>query len=202
MIERPMKDLISIRDFCAADVPRVLDYWYRSPAGYLESIGADPARLMPEEVMRSSMLGACAKNSELSAGDSKMPAVTLLYDDQPIGLHLVGPVVGGESAIFHAHIWDVAFRGKGISSVTYPLACEVFFRRFRLKKIFFRTPSMNIAAIRVKEKLGIRCTGEEPFESVLALPGLTAKCFELTPEELAGILGRGWEARVSVGGVL
>jgi len=40
---------------------------------------------------------------------------------------------------------------------TYPKACHIFFERFDLRRILFKTPVQNMGAIRVKEKLGIPC---------------------------------------------
>jgi hypothetical protein len=63
------------------------------------------------------------------------------------------------------------------------LACRVFLQRFDLKRILFKTPAQNVGAIRVKEKLGIRCLGEEVVDFGIIRPGTLAKVYELTREE-------------------
>jgi len=166
---------VSVRDFQASDIQKQLDYWYRSPAGYLESIGVDPARLPSESEMAANLAKVCGK--------SEIPAVTILVNQCAIGVHLVAPVVRGESAVFHAHIWDASWRGKGVATRSYPLACEIFFKRFQLKRIDFKTPLQNIGAIRVKEKLGILVVGEEELATPIGRSGLRARCFEWTLSE-------------------
>jgi len=63
----------------------------------------------------------------------------------------------GDFGIFHAHLWEKSRRGCGIGMHTYPKACHIFFERFDLRRILFKTPVQNMGAIRVKEKLGIPC---------------------------------------------
>ncbi|TAJ69308.1 MAG: hypothetical protein EPO42_15640 [Gallionellaceae bacterium] len=66
---------------------------------------------------------------------------------------------------------------------SYPLALKIFFERFNLKQILFKTPAQNIGAIRVKEKLKIRCTGEEIIGFSVIKDGTLAKTFALTRAE-------------------
>jgi hypothetical protein len=55
--------------------------------------------------------------------------------------------------------------------------------RFDLQRVLFKTPVQNKGALRVKEKLGIRCLGEEVVEFGVIKAGTLAKVFELTREE-------------------
>jgi hypothetical protein len=59
-------------------------------------------------------------------------------------------------------------------------------QRFDLRRILFKTPVQNVGAIRVKEKLGIRCIGEEVVDFGIIRAGTLAKVFEFTREE-AGV---------------
>jgi RimJ/RimL family protein N-acetyltransferase len=63
---------------------------------------------------------------------------------------------------------------------TYPKACRIFFERFDLQRILFKTPIQNVGAIRVKEKLGIPCIGEEIIEFGIYKAGTRSQVFELT----------------------
>lgn len=72
----------------------------------------------------------------------------------------------------------------GIGLQFYPKACAIFMGRFNLSRILFKTPIQNIGALRVKEKLGIRCIGEEEIGFGRIKEGTRAKVFELTSAEL------------------
>ncbi len=175
------KQLISIRDLTEADIPRILDYWYRSPFGYIEAMGADPSKMPTEAEMNRSFLEKIATNGKFSV--SKINALIVLYRQTPIGVHSVNPLFEGDFGIFHAHIWSRDHRGLGIGFHSYPLACRIFLERFNLKKIVFKTPLQNTGAIQVKEKLGIRLIGEELIEFNVIKSNTLAKVYELSLED-------------------
>ncbi len=174
--------LISIRDIAEEDIHFLLDYWFRSPPGFIESLGVDFAK-MPQEVdMANGLKEKCRE--KLENASIKLRALMIIYDTQPIGFHTINPLVNGEFGIFHAHIWQPEMRHRGVATHTYPKACQIFFQRFNLKRIVFKTPVQNIAAIRVKEKLGIRYLGEDVIDFNVIKDGTLAKVYELTRGEL------------------
>ena len=180
--ERIDPKLISLRDISEQDIPLVLNYWYRSPPGYIESMGVDPAKLPSETLMEKGLRDKCRQNLELLT--SKSSALVILYKGQPIGVHTLFPVTEGDSGIFHAHIWNPDLRRRGLAMHTYPMACQRFMRRFNLKRILFKTPAQNIGAIRVKQKLGIRQIGEEVIGFGIIEDGTLASVFELICDEV------------------
>jgi hypothetical protein len=76
------------------------------------------------------------------------------------------------------------------SNVGYPRACLIFMDRFNLKRILFKTPLQNIAAIRAKEKLGFRYIGEEIISFGIIRDDTRAKVFELTKPEAEKLISR------------
>lgn len=120
----------------------------------------------------------------------KMPILVILYDDKPIGVNLVNQIVEGESALFHAHIWNPNFRRKGLSPFTYPHSSYVFMERFNLKKIIFKTPVLNIGALKVKEKLGLKSLGLTKLELPFFDKPVDANIFEWTREECLNVINR------------
>lgn len=171
---------VSIRNFSIEDIPMVLNYWFHSPSGFIESMGVDWNKMPKESDMRTN----------LTKQENHQRVVTILFQGQPIGIHTVMPVVPEDHAIFHAHIMNPDFRKKGIAQFSYPLACKEFFERFQLKRIIFKTPLQNVGAIRVREKLGIRVIGEEIINFSIIKEGTKAKVFELLPNELDNLLNR------------
>jgi RimJ/RimL family protein N-acetyltransferase len=180
--------LVKVRDFSEKDLGQLMDYWYHSSAGFIEAMGIDPDKLLPEHQFQKFMIDECRENSFLSASKSRF--LTITYKDKAIGSHTLSPLVEGDYGVFHAHIWNPEMRGKRIARITYPIACRIFMERFDLKRILFKTPIQNTAAIRVKEQLGIRYIGEEIIRFGVIRDGTRAKVFELTRPEAERLICR------------
>lgn len=176
---------VTVRDLAANDVPRVLDYWFRSPPGAVAAMGADPHKMPTEEALASSLRQKLDDEAvRRSAGlPSQLNALVVCVDGVGVGFHTINPLVPGKDGVFHAHVWDRGLRGRGIGRQSYPLACRVFVERFDLQRVLFKTPVQNVAAIRVKERLGIRCLGDEVIGFGLIKDGTRARVFELTRDE-------------------
>jgi RimJ/RimL family protein N-acetyltransferase len=175
---------VSVRDLTEADIPLVLDYWFRSPPGFIESLGADPMKLPAEAQFAESLRQRLRTNA--GRVRSKLTSLAILHEGRFVGFHNLNPLVEGDFGIFHAHVSRPEFRRRGVAACSYPQACRVFLLRFDLKRILFKTPAQNVGAIRVKEKLGIRFIGEERVELGIIRSGTLARVYELTREE-AGV---------------
>lgn len=173
---------ISIRDLSEEDIPLVLNYWFRSPPGFIESMGVDLAKLPDEEEMEKTLRERARAHA--TSSPSKLNVLMILHDGQPIGCHTLNPIQEGDHGVFHAHIFRADMRGRGVGMHSYPKACRVFMDRFDLPRILFKTPKQNVGAIRVKEKLGIRRIGEEAVSLGVIKDGTLAVVFELKREEL------------------
>lgn len=174
--------LVSIRDLTEEDVPTLLNYWYRSPPGYFENLGVDPKKMQTEAEMEASIRKRLPENRLLEK--SKLGVVAILLENKLVGIHSLVPLVENDHAVFHAHIFKPELRGAGIGMISYPKACKLFIERFNLKRMLFKTPIKNSAAIRVKEKLGIRQIGEEVINFSVIRENTLSKVFELTYEEI------------------
>ena len=147
--------VIELREFQPIDIEPLLNYWHNSDSNQLAFIGVEISKLSSEEVMRAAL------TREALLKPDQQCYVTILFQGAAIGVYLINQLKQNESAVFHAHIWDLDSRGKGIGTKTYRLACELFLKRFQLQRIIFRTPVQNQAAIRIKGKLGFIYLGEE-----------------------------------------
>jgi RimJ/RimL family protein N-acetyltransferase len=186
MMMKAITSSVSVRDISENEIPSIIDYWFHSPVGFLESMGVDPLKMPREVEMRASLYDKITANLQL--GESKINAMAILFNGKAIGFHTLNPIVEGDYAIFHAHIWDASARGLGIATQSYPKACQTFIERFNLNRILFKTPAQNKAAIKVKEKLGIRCIGEEIVGFGIIKEGTLAKVFELTKFEAKNLI--------------
>lgn len=150
-------DAITIVDFCAADIAQFLDYWYRSPVAHFRALGVANERLPSERHMREMLMLNIERNSRLAR--SQQAIVSIAVQGRTVGFHELTGLGGHGEALMHAHIVEPAYRGMGIGLVSYVKAMQLFFARFDLAAIRFETPSANIGARRVKEKLGIAAHG-------------------------------------------
>lgn len=173
---------VSVRDLQKSDIPFILKYWFHSPVGFIQSIGIDPEMLPSEDEMKEFLEEKCLENQK--AAISQINSLTILVDDQPIGFHTINPLTVDEEGIFHAHIWDESFRRKGVATKSYLLACSTFMERFNLERIIFKTPKQNIAAIKVKEKLGFRYAGEEVVSFGIIKDNTAVKVYEVEKSEV------------------
>jgi RimJ/RimL family protein N-acetyltransferase len=156
-MERLTIEDIDARDFTAADISGVLSYWYRSPPHHLAALGVSPEELPSEDLMRE-MLEINVAKSGLSP-ISRQAILSIKLRDETIGVHELTHIVPPTSGIMHAHIWNGSHRGMGIGLVSYVKAMHIFFDRFGLEQICFETPIGNIAAQKVKSRLGIVAHG-------------------------------------------
>jgi RimJ/RimL family protein N-acetyltransferase len=149
---------IAVVDFAEADIEGFLRYWYDADPGFLAAMGVDPARLPSRRKMREMLELNLERDRR-----SERPLNTILsisLKGETIGVHELTHLTAGDSGILHAHIWDTAHRGRGIGIVSYVKAMQAFFRRFDLARIVFESPALNPGANRIKDKLGIKPSGE------------------------------------------
>ena len=51
--------LVSVRDLSEEDIDQVTKYWYHSPPGFIEAIGIDPKKLLPEPDFANRLIEEC-----------------------------------------------------------------------------------------------------------------------------------------------
>lgn len=174
---------IALRDLTHSDIPLLLRYWYDSDPAYFDAMGVDFRWMPSREEFEQTLLEKVRLNP--SPEGPRINVVMIEYNGLPIGFHVINPLVVGDHGVFHAHIIAPEFRRRGVGQHSYGLALKLFVNRFQLKKILFRTPAHNLGPNRLKEKLGIRCIGEEVFSNYGILKdGTRARIWEITREEL------------------
>lgn len=152
-----LKVQIKLREFIEEDIDLVCDYWYRSPAGFLESMGIIPKNIRSEDEQRNFLKSSLKNDTPLK--EKKGDQLVILVDNKAVGIHPINQLTYGESGVLHAHIWFPEYRKKGIGSKSYLLAMQSYFEKFNLKSICFETPRINKGPNKLKEKLGIKPTG-------------------------------------------
>lgn len=174
--------LLAIRDFGATDIPMVSKYWYESDPAYIEAMGVDLTKLLTREKFEQFLAEKC--NADIPGKESRINAVVITYAGRAVGFHTINPLVENDYGVFHAHVVEPSLRRQGIAQHSYRMATKLFMKRFNLNRIIFKTPIQNIGPNRVKEKIGIRCIGEETVQGFnIMKDGTRVKVYELTRAE-------------------
>jgi RimJ/RimL family protein N-acetyltransferase len=173
---------IGVRDLTRDDIPLVVDYWYAASEAFLDSMCIDPAKL-PK---RAELEVAMARNASLveRGGASRSTVLVVTCDQRPVGIHSANDVVPGATASFHAHIWHPELRGRGIAQVSYPAAWRVFFDRFDLQSMMFKTAASNQRSVGALQNLGLSFVGEEETSDGVLRDHTVVRVYVLTREQL------------------
>ncbi len=180
--------ILQIRDFNLTDLESYLNYFYHSPKGFLSSISVDEEKFPTQTFMRTRMEDLCHKFPNVEG--SQNPALSIVYDLRPAGVHPLNELTPGESAAIHAHIYKPELRKIGLGSVSLPIAAKIFIERFKLKRLMFKIPLQNAGGLRVLEKLQIREVGKETLNLGIVKAGTAARAFELKASEVDDLLNR------------
>jgi hypothetical protein len=178
---------VALRDMELSDVAPFVAYWYRASTAFLRSMGVNPETMKPEGEFEDFLTSTIRGNAVSSP--SRLPLLAIVVDGRAVGSHSIGDLLAGESAVFHAHVWEPALRGTGLCTYTYPRAAQLFMDRFSLGQMLFKTPTSNVAANRIKDKLGLRCIGQERITAPFMLEGLTANVYRLDRRDVQRLLG-------------
>lgn len=168
---------VHLRDLKLADISSIMDYWYRSPLAEIEAMGVDRSKMISEEEFRAYFVEKVESN--IQKPESQMTHLIVEVNGHPIGYHSLSPFVENEEGTFHSHFWDKNFIGIGVGTISYKKSCDIYFERFNLKKIIFKTPVKNIAAIRIKEKLNIKKVGEGVLEGSVYIVNTLVNIYQL-----------------------
>jgi RimJ/RimL family protein N-acetyltransferase len=141
---------ISVRELQQKDITLITDYWFNATDEELTAMGADkkllPKRSEFEAMLQSQLL--------LPYNSKKAYALIWEYDGKAIGHCNVNPVIYGEEAFMHLHIWQPQQRHKGIALQLVALSLPYFFKKLKLRKLFCQPHAANKAANRILEKAG------------------------------------------------
>lgn len=134
------------------DYGGVLDYFLTADHAYLKGMGVDPEKLPPRAAWLERLL------RDLTRPDEEKQTFYLGWDYEGcrIGHSNVNPLVYGDHAYVHLHIWDTSARRAGLGAEFFRRSVEVFFRRFALRRLFCEPYAENPAPNRVLIKVGFR----------------------------------------------
>jgi len=144
------KNSVNVRELTRKDIPLIADYWLTSDAEYLCSLGVDSTKL-PSNEQFTSMLQSQLK---ISYEEKKAYALIWEEDGKPIGHSNVNPIVYGDHAFMHLHIWEAGNRKKGFGEDLIKLSLPYYFTNLKLKKLYCEPYAHNPAPNNLLQKAG------------------------------------------------
>lgn len=141
---------ISVREITSEDVEPLLDYWFTAEKSFLEGMGVDVSKMPPREQF-GNMLRA-----QIEAGyrDKKAYALIWLLDGVPVGHSNINPVVFGDHAWMHLHMWNSNNRKQGLGEKYIRLCLPYYFGNFDLRELYCEPYALNPAPHKVVESVG------------------------------------------------
>ncbi|NNG05494.1 MAG: hypothetical protein HKM95_15530 [Inquilinus sp.] len=183
-IDRSGVEEIEVRDYDAGDIGVFVDYWHDRRTEHIRDMGVCQDRLPDREAMTAA-LALGLETAGRAGARSRLRVVAIRWRNRTVGFHQVTNLNRQEgSAIMHAYIIDACCRGKGLGTISYVKAMDLFFRRFDLNFIDFHTPDRSGPATRIKQKLGILPIGKTTIDLPFLIKPLAATRYRVHAHEL------------------
>lgn len=171
---------IAVREFIAADIEKIVDYFVKAEASFLKEMGADKSKFPKRENWIQNL------QLELSKPYSQKNYYYIIWllNNEAVGHSNVNHIVFGESATMHLHLWDNAIRKNGLGLKFLKLTIPLYFEKFQLEKLICEPFSENIAPNKTLKKLGFNF-----IQTYKTIPGpinfmQNVNRYELTRDEL------------------
>lgn len=181
-----MGSAIDVRPFeSRAEYEGMVDYFLGGSDEFLAGMGVDPAKLP----MREEWLATLLADHERPDAEKNRLYVAWLVDGELVGHSSISHIELGDEAHIHLHLWRPELRRGGLGSELFARSVDLYFDRFRLKKLVCEPYAENPAPSRTVEKLGFRFVERRRiFPSSIAAEQDVDR-YELTREERAAQLG-------------
>ncbi len=153
---------LSIRHAKKSDFTNILDYFLTADEDLLLAMGVDVKKLPSKE----EWLGVLIEEFEKSTDKRSLFYVIWEQATKAIGHSNINQIVYGEEAHFHLHLWNSATREKGMGLAFIKMTIPIYFKVFKLKKLYCEPYAFNPAPNKILEKLGF-----EFIEQYSTIPG-------------------------------
>jgi RimJ/RimL family protein N-acetyltransferase len=144
---------LQVTPFASADdYGPMLEYFLSADESFLRGMGVDPNKLPERGAWLERLL------PDLTRPDEQKQTFYLGWDCEGsrIGHCNVNPLVYGDHAYVHLHLWDPRARRAGLGTELLRRSIEVFFRRFALQRLYCEPYAGNPGPNRALAKAGFR----------------------------------------------
>ncbi len=132
------------------DMPKVIDYFLNADAAFLENLGVDRKKLLPDKEWTRIL----TEDFKLPNEQKQFYYITWLADEIPVGHSHINKIVFGIEAFMHLHLWNAETRQKGMGTELVKLTLPYYFKNFRLKRLYCEPYALNAAPNRTVAKAG------------------------------------------------
>jgi RimJ/RimL family protein N-acetyltransferase len=142
---------------------RIVDYFVKGDAAFLDGMGVDP-KLLPA---RDAWLKTLYENHQKPIDERNIFYVIWHVDGNPIGHSNINKIVYGQEAYMHLHMWQSDIRNQGLGFQLVKESIPFYFLHFKIKNLYCEPYALNPAPNKTLKKLGFEFIKE--YESK---PGL------------------------------
>ncbi|HTA28729.1 MAG TPA: GNAT family protein [Bacteroidia bacterium] len=147
---------LSVREIEKSDIDSLVKYWLESDEAHHAGMGVDPAKIPDEKAWRLML----SKQLNQAYKEKQSYCIIWEVDGKAMGHCNINPVVFGEEAFIHLHLWKSDIRKKGIGTELVKMTLPYFFNNMQLKKIYCEPYALNPAPNRTLPKLGFEFVKE------------------------------------------
>jgi len=147
---------LSVREIQKEDIDLLIRYWLESDAAHHEGMGVDISKIPDEKAWRLML----AKQLNQPYKEKQSYCIIWEVDGKAMGHCNINPVVFGEEAFIHLHLWKSDIRKKGIGTELVKMTLPYFFNNMKLKKIYCEPYALNPAPNKTLPKLGFEFVKE------------------------------------------
>ncbi len=148
--------MLSVREMQANDIDLIANYWLQAEPSFLQNMGVDIAKLPSREAFTNMLL------QQLNTPVEQKNSYCFIWEISGVasGHCNTNPMIYGEEAFMHLHLWNKEKRQQGIGVKLLSLTLPYFFENLKLKRLFSEPYALNIAPHKTLQKAGFEFVKE------------------------------------------
>jgi len=130
----------------------IIDTFHNASPEFLNSLGVDPAKLLPREKWSAHY------EREFGLPVERRSSFLVLWEDgdKPLGFSTADKIVIGERAFMHLHIFYPERRQRGLGTALVRQTVQVYFDVLQIEELFCEPYALNAAPNRTLQKAGFK----------------------------------------------
>ncbi|MFA7326750.1 MAG: GNAT family protein [Candidatus Kapaibacterium sp.] len=147
-----------VREATTEDIANITEYWTNLSFDDAFKLGIDLDKIPPTKEIIDFI------EQQISLPPNERNTYILIWevDGKAIGHCNITPIVVGEYANIHSHIWDKKNIAKGMGEKLMRMSLPIFFEKYKLEKVYGVFYALNPAPERLCIKLGFSFVDEYP----------------------------------------